>query len=189
MSVGSESDEERTGLRLFAAMSGAWDLDATDYQDFVIRCAPEVLLKYRGFSVSGIGYAGFNRTGDPGVVRYAMSGGLFQSAYRIDRRYEVSARYAIVDFDGDVRRDAYDRAQSLIADAYGRLTGAEYDDFVAQYKNAGKTTREQEITFGLNIYFDGHSLKLQTDGGWLIHSRIDADRTDAFVRSQLQLAF
>ncbi len=53
----------------------------------------------------------------------------------------------------------------------------------------GSENNSQEIMGGFSVYFRRHSLKWQTDGGVLIHQDPDGDRTDALVRTQLQLAF
>lgn len=47
----------------------------------------------------------------------------------------------------------------------------------------------QEILGGLSIYFFGHGLKWQTDGGALLSQVSGGRRADYLVRSQLQLAF
>jgi hypothetical protein len=184
MSVASDSDEKDGGFRWFAAMSAAWDLDPTPYQDFTARLAPELLIKYRGMSFDAIGYVGWADFDGGCITKKVMVGGLVQSSYRIDKRFEVAARYAIVDFDDSFVRSAYERAQDLIAAAEENPS-----EVIAQYKNAGRVTREQEATAGINVYIDGHSLKWQNDAGWLIHSRVDGSRTDFVARSQFQLAF
>ena len=197
MSVASDSDEKDKGLRWFAALSAAWDLDPIPYQDFTARVAPELLIKYRGMSFDAVGYAGWADIDGGCVTKKAMLGGLVQSSYRINKRFELAARYAIVDFDDSFVESAYFRAQDLIAAAEAavdaasekELAEANLSEIIAQYKNTGKVSREQEATVGVNIYIDGHSLKWQNDAGWLIHTRTDGSRTDFVARSQFQLAF
>ncbi len=197
MPVSSDSDDKRAGLRFFGGLSGAWDLDPNEYQDFAFRFASEALVKYRGLSCTGIGYLGFSKTGSPAVTRLAMTGGLIQSAWRINKLYEVAVRYAIVDFDDTALREAYERAQDIIAAAQLAVDTASekelarlyLNDVTAQYGSVGKVSRQQEITFGFNVYWDDHKLKWQNDVGWLIYSRSDGNRTDATIRSQVQLAF
>jgi hypothetical protein len=181
--IQSNSDAERTGLRYSAAISTGWDLDPADYRDFRLRFAPEFLLKYRGFSIFAVGYAGFSDVGNPANTKLAMAGGLFQTAYRLNEMYEVSIRYAVVDFRGSLTNDAYTRAQQLIADS------GNDPDTIEQYKNAGQILHEQEITLGFNIYILGHTLKWQNDMGWLKHSFKDGKRDDYLLRSQFQLTF
>jgi hypothetical protein len=158
--VQSDSDEEGGPLRYLLGFSAAWDLDPITHQDFSLRLAPELLIKYQGFSISTIGYAGFAEMGRVAHVNLAMLGGLFQAAYRVNRRYEVSNRYAIVDF-----------TESLINDAQAEMV------------------REEEVTAGFNIYLSGHSLKWQHDAGWLRHSGSDERQTDFLLRSQFQVTF
>lgn len=195
--VQSDSDEERQRFRYSAGLSAAWDLDPTPYQDFSFRLASELLTKYRGVSLCAAGYTGFAETGDQSHTDLAMVEGLFQTAYRISKRCEISLRYAVVQFEDVVTDDAYQRAQQLIARAERVLNSSvekelaqQYlSDITAQYKNAGKTLREQEMTVGLNVYIVGHSLKWQNDAGWLRHSLRNETRTDYIARSQFQLTF
>jgi len=195
--VQSDTDEKRGGFRYSAGLSAAWDLDPTAYQDLQIRLAPEFLIKYQGLSIFTVGYAGFVEIGEPARTDLAMVGGLFQAAYRINNRYEISVRYAVVDFKNVIVNDAYDRAQRLIDEAEDILDTAtvkefaqqSLDDITARYGNAGQILHEQEIRLGFNIYIIGHSLKWQNDLGWLQHSRREGTRTDYIVRSQFQLTF
>jgi len=195
--VQSDTDEKRGGFRYSAGLSAAWDLDPTAYQDLQIRLAPEFLIKCQSLSIFTVGYAGFVEIGEPARTDLAMAGGLFQAAYRINNRYEVSARYAVVDFKNIIVNNAYDRARQLIGEAEDILDTAvvkefaqQYlNDITARYGNAGQILREQEIRLGFNIYIIGHSLKWQNDLGWLQHSRREGTRTDYIVRSQFQLTF
>ncbi|MGD8921787.1 MAG: porin [Candidatus Zixiibacteriota bacterium] len=197
MTVSSDTDDKWADLRFFGSLSGAWDLDPNEYQDFALRFASEVLIKYRGLSCTGIGYLGFSRTGSSAVTRLAMTGGLVQSAWRISKLYEVAVRYAIVDFDDTALREAYERAQDIIATAQLELDTASekelarqhLNNVTSQYGSVGDVSRQQEITLGFNVYWNDHKLKWQNDVGWLIHSRSDGNRTDVTVRSQVQLAF
>lgn len=181
--INSNSDAAKTGLRYSVGTSLSWDLDPTPYQDFSLRIAPEFLVKYRGLSIFAVGYAGYSKIGDPLKIRLAMTGGLFQTAYRINPTYEISLRYVLVDFDDKLTDDAHERALELITDS------GNDPDVLEQYKNAGLVSKEQEVTLGLNLYILGHKLKWQSDFGWLRHSFIDEDRDDYLIRSQFQLAF
>ena len=183
--IQSDTDEEGGPLRYSVSVSGGWDLDPMAYQDFTIRLAPEVLVKYHGASFFAVGYAGFAQIGDASVNKLAMLGGLGQTAYRINRRLEFSARYAIVDFRDALVDDAAARAKELIAQASEETLAA----VKAQYKDAGQVRREQEATVGCNVYLVGHSLKWQNDAGMLRHNRRSETRVDYQVRSQFQVAF
>ncbi len=189
-SVQSESDRTGGGLRGSVGLNGGWDFDPNRYQNLKGRFASEVLLKYRGASFRSIGYLGLVKIGCPGGTRTGMTGALVQGAYRFAGRYEVAARYAIADFADELTSAAYDRAQRLIAEAAASpLLREQIDAVKAQYKNAGRVVREEEMTIGFNVYIDGDALKWQNDAARLIHSRIDGDRIDYVVRSQLQVAF
>jgi len=181
--VNSNSDAEKTGLRYSCGISSAWDLDPTEFQDFSLRVAPEFLIKYRGLSIFAAGYAGYSEVDNNSSFELAMTGGLIQTAYRINANYEISLRYAIVDFENRLIDDASERALQLIGDS------GNDPDIVEQYKNAGKIFREQEVTMGFNIYILGHNLKWQNDFGWLRHSFIQENRDDYQIRSQFQLTF
>ena len=181
--INSSSDEAKTGLRYSLGMSSAWDLFPTEYHDFSLRFAPELLVKYRGLSFLAAGYVGYSKIGDPAKNKPAMTGGLFQTAYRINSRFEISARYAIVGFKDRLTDDARERAMQLIADS------GNDPDVIEQYENAGQILQEQELTTGFNIYISGHSLKWQNDIGWLKHFFIDENRDDYQIRSQFQVSF
>ncbi len=196
ISLQSDSDDKGGDLRGSVGLSAGWDFDPNRYQNLTGRFAPEVLLKYHGASFDGIGYIGLVDIGCPHVTRTGMTGGLVQGAYRFAGRYEVTARYAIVDFTDELTSAAYNRAQLLIAEARQEadisespLAQQQLDAVKARYEDAGRVVREEEITVGFNVYIEGHSLKWQNDGGWLIHSRIDGDRVDYVMRSQLHLTF
>lgn len=196
INVQSDSDDKDAGLRGSVGMSAGWDFDPNRYQNLKGRFAPEALLKYRGASFSGIGYLGLVKIGCPAVTRTGMTGALLQSAYRFMPHFEFSARYAVVDFADELMTAAYDRAQRLVAFAQyeadisdSPLARQQLDVIKAQYKNAGRVVREEEFTIGFNVYIESNSLKWQTDAGRLLHSRIDGDRVDYVVRSQVQVAF
>lgn len=201
ITLASDSDDSRKGPRFSAALSAAWDLDPEEFHDMTIRLAPEFLFKYGGASVSGIGYAGFvdysRKYCAPITDKLAITGGIAQVAYRFPGDFEISARYAVIDFYDDLVVDAFNRASRIISEAEENLAGADerelaqqyLDDILSRYRDIGYTYKKEEVTIGLNIYLDGHSLKWQNDAGWLIYSRSDEDRTDFTARSQLQLAF
>jgi CheY-like chemotaxis protein len=132
------------------------------------RFSQELLFKYREISASCIGYAGFSEMGASESSHLAALGGLFQTAYRIDDRYEVSARYAIADF-----------TTAAIDDARAQAAESAFDP----------VARDEEIRLGVNVYLTGHSLKLQNDVGRLRRLYSGETRIDYVVRSQFQIAF
>ncbi len=166
MTIDSDTDPERGTLRLFAALSAAWDFDPTKHQDFTQRVAPEVLAKWNGWSACAIGYAGFAEIGTAQQNKLAMLGAVTQCAYRVNAGWEVSARYAIVDLSDDLQTDA---------DKLGCLVGT--------------IVRQQEGTIGLNHYVSGHSFKWQNDAGLIRSSYACGHQTQYRIRSQLQFAF
>ena len=166
--VRSDTDEERSGPRYSIGLSVAWDIDPEQGIDYSARFSPELLFKYSGVSASCIGYAGFSEMGASESSNLATLGGLFQMAYRIDGRYEVSARYAIADF-----------TTAVIDDARAQAAESAFDPVV----------RDEEIRLGVNLYFAGHSLKLQNDVGRLKRSYTEETRVNYVIRSQFQIAF
>jgi hypothetical protein len=179
----TDSDEERTGLRYGIGLSTAWDIDPVDYIDFALRLSPEVILKYRGLSFCTVGYAGFSEIGADSDMELAMTGGLVQAEYRFDETFEISLRYAVVDYRDKLLDDARTRASMLIDDS------GDDPDVVEQYGGVGSVSKERELTAGFNIYMKGHSLKWQNDFGWLKHLRDDGNRNDYVARSQFQIGF
>jgi len=179
----SSTDAKREGWRHSASLSAAWDIDPTEFQDFRYRFAPEVLIKYQGFSLLGIGYAGFSDVNEPSQTKLTMLSGLVQTSYRLNKSYEVCLRYAIVDFQDVLTDYAKSRSQQLIDDSDND------PDVIKQYQNAGKVNREEEITLGFNKYIIEHFLKWQIDFGRLRHSRDTETRRDYLIRSQFQLTF
>jgi hypothetical protein len=115
LDVKSDTDESRGDFRYGAMLSAAWDLDPEKHRDFRVRLAPELLAKYHGLSFSTIGYAGFSEVGDPSGTELSMVGGLVQTAYRIGDKYEISARYAILDFQDELIADVYEAASPVIS--------------------------------------------------------------------------
>ena len=154
-------------------------------------------MKYQGLSICTIGYAGFAEMGEPARTELAMLGGLLQTAYRINDRYEISARYAVVDLKDALVNDAHNAAcQSVVAahelqsSVTDPTSAAVYSSGSLSYCEDGpQVLREEEISIGFNTYILGHTLKWQNDAGWLRHERQDEDRTDYVMRSQFQLIF
>lgn len=181
--VQSSSDEERTGLRYSAGMSIAWDIDPVPYQDFRFRLAPELLIKHRGISFMTVPYIGFSKISNPAKLKSVMTGGLVQTSYRFNKNYEISIRYAIVDFRKDLLDDAFNRAQQLIAESNNNAA------VIDQYEDVGQAYQEHELTLGFNIYIIGHALKWQHDASLFRHCILTGKRTDYAAHSQFQLTF
>ncbi|MFH2036627.1 MAG: porin, partial [Candidatus Zixiibacteriota bacterium] len=181
--LNSNSDAERTGWRYSFGISSAFDMHPTDYQDFRLRLAPEILIKYRGVAIVGAGYAGYSELDNGSEMELTMTGCLIQTAYRFHDDYEISIRYALVDFQKGLTDDASERALQLIDDS------GDDPEIINQYKNAGKILQENELTLGFSIYLLGHSLKWQSDFGWLRHCYDDENRDDYLARSQFQVSF
>lgn len=57
----------------------------------------------------------------------------------------------------------------------------------ARYDPSGSDNAEQEILGGLSVYFFGHNLKWQTEGGAILYQ--EDDLYDYIARTQLQFAF
>jgi hypothetical protein len=166
--IGSDSDEQGGSFRYSAGLSIAWDTDPVIRQDLTARVAPELLIKYWGASASFIGYAGYGEVGDPARTRLLILSGLAQTAYRITRCWEVSARYVVIDLRNALLYDVLEKTGKPIRD---------------------QILREHETTIGLNIYLIGHDLKWQNDTVWLRHKYGCESKDDIMVRSQFQLAF
>ncbi len=188
--INTATDTDWTGgaFRYSVGLSVAWDLNADMYRDLTLRLAPEVLIKWRGFSAFAAFYMGFTRLSEDSALdqRLDLLGGLIQASYLFFRRVEVSARYAVVHADASLLTSARARAQGIIA--------AESDvekkkALTAQYKNAGQLETQQDVTFGVNLYIRGNSLKWQNDLTVSMLERVDGKRTNVTYRSQILLAF
>ncbi|MEW5796428.1 MAG: porin [Candidatus Zixiibacteriota bacterium] len=163
--VSSDTDSERGPLRYSVGINGAWDLEAGRYTDFSWRIAPELLAKYEGWSLGLVGYAGGSRVGERAEVKTAMIGLLARLTYRIDSRWEVSSRFAVVHLRNDLIRDIGE-TQGLVNET----------PFAIQ--------DHSELSLGVNRYLVDHRLKLQVTVDW---QRYLDDRTDLFVQTQFQL--
>ncbi len=92
-----ENDLEGGGFRFAVSMSGTWDLAPVWAEDWALRGAVDVLMKVRGFSLSGTFYAATVQDGPslgdqaPGALGvYAATG------YVIKKRVEIAGQYAAV---------------------------------------------------------------------------------------------
>jgi phosphate-selective porin len=140
-------------------------------------------LRYRGFSLLGSVF--LRRLREPGVsakkttdetdaLGYSVQGGYFI----LRKRLEVAARYAWLDRD-------FNKDKGTV----GRPVG--------EGGNLRTLGSDEEITLGLNYYFNGHNNKLQADVSRLDHgflrsssaSRVNDDKEAWRFRLQYQLAF
>ena len=102
---GYEETDFKGGPFGFAVAAGAQvDLDADGDQDANIRAGLDFIMKVEGFSASGALYAATAQTGGEGLMgeqEFASLGFHFQGSYLIADMYEVVARFAMIDPDGD----------------------------------------------------------------------------------------
>ncbi|MFN3466580.1 MAG: porin [Candidatus Brocadiales bacterium] len=139
-------------------------------------------LKYKGFSLLSEAFlrnlrepAGVStRSNRTNGIGYMVQGGYFI----IPKRLEVASRYAWL--DREFNRDKNDVAILVGEGTTSRTLGS-----------------DEEITFGLNYYFNGHKNKLQADISRLDQgflrtssaSRVNDDKETWRFRLQYQLAF
>ncbi len=180
------TDETRGPLRYLLTFSAAVDLDPIVALDHLARFAPEAWLKIGGLTLVGVGYLGLSLASVDQRVLVSTYGFDLEAAYRFDRTFEIAARDAWTRVGGDLSADARSRADGLIAMAADPM---EMATLTAQYQNVGLLVASNELTFGLNVYLIGDSLKWQTDGTWYHRTRRDGDREDFRARTQIQLAF
>ena len=93
----SEADLEGGPLRLSVGASGLVDLDADDDDVSAIRSEIDFMLKTRGFSLSGAGYAATTQDGSSfGDQTFAAVGAHAQAGYVIGEHAQPALRYAVV---------------------------------------------------------------------------------------------
>ena len=172
--VQSDSDPEKGPLRYSLSLSSAYDFEPEKYLEFSLKAAAEALVKYRGISMSAVGYIGNTDLDKDSKKELAMSGGLIQTAYRLNKSYELSLRYALVDFK-DVLLNS---ARNYIAET----KEIEVSEVVLAY-------REEEYTLGFNIYLSEHNFKIQNDASWHRHVNDNNILDDYTLRSQIQISF
>jgi hypothetical protein len=171
INVQSASDDTGGPLRYSLAFSAAWDMNPSWKQDFAARLSPEMLLKYRGASLTAVGYAGFVKIDSKVRSQPALLGFLWETAYRFKGNYEFAGRFAVVDF-----RDVIVNSEPLLR-------------IMRDDKKAGQLVRDKEFGLGFNIYVIGHSLKWQNDVNRIRHVQRVETLIDYSWRSQLQLTF
>jgi hypothetical protein len=168
------SDLEGGPPRFSVGISGAWDLRPSERQDMRLRIAPEAEFRAYGFAVGGVMYLGFwDEVTGQDTYGLGLLGGVLQASYVFLEKYEIGARYTLIHIMEDLRADARSWAEQQIE----------------QDREIGGLIREHEVNLGFNLYLHGTTFKWQVDAGILVHQRIDGDRTDFQLRTQLQLAF
>ena len=178
-----------------AALSGAWDIEPVDYQDFSLRLAPELLVNYDRVTLNSIYYLGFIDFNDPDITKLGVTGLLLETTVKVNDRIDLSARYSRLDIDDYLLDDARDRALMIIAEAGGGYEYPIYDPdylaaMIAQYGSVGKLKSEDECTIGMNYKLIGQQLKIQNDFTLTKHGYVaDESRKDVSIRSQFQLVF
>ncbi len=199
-----DTDLEGGPLRFSVGVSGAYDTRPDPLVDFSFRLAPEVLFKAYGFSFFSAFYSGFADRGGVGLdQQHAMSGLLVQLSYLLWGRLEISARFAFVDLDDDVLRQSRNRADDRMTVLQGELDAlrarewdsgleaaiADRETALSDLGKRGTLNRDQELTFGLNVFIIGTSLRWQSDVSWLQREYVDGNRDDIRLRSQITLQF
>ncbi|MEE8409405.1 MAG: porin [Myxococcota bacterium] len=104
----------------------------------------------------------------------SASGGIYVSSAQARRRFKSQA-YEAFGFHLQAGYVMADRFQPVIR--YARIM-----------PDASADNR-QELLTGVTVYFFGHSVKWQLDGGALITETPEGRNTDTLVRTQVQLAF
>jgi hypothetical protein len=171
------------GFRHGMALSVAWDTDPVPRRDWALRLAPEILLKYEGWSLTAIAYLAFIEDRNASIAPGAL-GGLAQIGWQPDPHFQVGVSYARVDLFDALREDARAFAESL------RPTDPEgMAEWSESYGDVGQLSARHELALVVHFPIIGRSLDISTDVSWLRTERDDGDRDDIRVRTQLQLAF
>lgn len=170
-------------VRHAVALSAAWDTDPVYRQDMLVRVAPELMLKWNGFSWIAIAYLGLSETLDDSVILAAV-GGFTEIGWQPDPHLQIAIRYARVHLLADLRADARAYAASIEP-----ADPALHDAWAAQYGGVGHVRARHELALGVTVPIIGRSLAWQSDIGWLRTERDDGERDDVQFRTQLQLAF
>ena len=187
MNVRAPQDWEGGPARFSVGASVAWDARPTAGQDLTLRFAPEVILKLHGFTLWGVFHLGFfDEAAGSERMELGVLAAVAQASYVFLDRYEVGLRYTNVTLLSALRDDARAYADLRIEEAEDE---DERLDLVDRFDEVGLLEGEHEITLGFNVYFFDTALKLQLDGGLLIHECTDGDRYDMLIRIQGQLTF
>jgi hypothetical protein len=192
ISLKEHADLQGGPPRFSVGVSTSWDIRPTLREDYSLRLAPEFWFKVHGFSFVGVFYAAFWEAEDNTLSSTSLAnlGAVLQASQFFLDRFEVAFRYTEIYFAENLRDAARQFGDAEIAAAVAAGDDAEaVAALTDQYKTNGKVDNEHDLTLGFNVYFFGKALKWQTDASLLLHSRVDDDRKDARVRTQLQIAF
>ena len=179
--LASDSDPKGGPFRYSLGVSAAYNFEPDPLRNFTWRLAPELLIKYNGFSSTVIGYAGWARSADYIGASWngfgdnselAMLGYLAQAAYRLSDRWELAGRAAMVKPQKDYV--ALINLRPQLVDPEEEPVYQDPDVFPRQ------------LSGGLNYYIEGHQAKIQLTADW--QRTLDDD--ELFVlQTQFQLAF
>lgn len=180
----SNSDAAGGGLRHHAGLSATLDAQPAEARDFLLRLAPELLLKAYHLSLNVVAHGGFFRAQSDDWT-FGAVGLTAETAWRLHPHLELAGRYSRVDYLQALRADARLRAAELVAGA----AAADRADVANGYRAAGGLHSEQEVAIGLNAYIIGDSLKWQHDVAWIHREKDAGGFHDVRARMQLQVAF
>lgn len=185
--VRKPSDFRGGPLRWSVGMSAAWDLDPVAFQDMRLRLAPELDLKFYGFALHAVGYAGFF---DPAfkkaISTLGLLGTMVQTSYAFAQYFEVAFGYAFVNITQTLRKDARSLQHFLLSDY---STAVSLDASNLKGTQVGKEKAKHELTIGFNVYAWSNALKYQIEGAWLVDEFLRENRHHVALCMQLQLAF
>ncbi|MBF0432869.1 MAG: hypothetical protein HQK83_16410, partial [Fibrobacteria bacterium] len=166
MNIKSDTDEKGGSFRYSTSLSIAWDPDPVPFTDYTLKTAFDFLCKMYGLSFFTSFYLGFAELNETDYSP-ALAGYLLLSAYRLNQLFDISLRYAAVDYFGDLVQAV--RQQSPGTNQNTRLL--------------------QEITAGFNVYIVGHQVKWQHDAGLIFISQDERRNPDILIRSQVLVSF
>ena len=187
MDVSAPQDWEGGPARFSIGASVAWDARPEAGQDLTLRFAPEVIFKVHGFTLWGVFNLGFfDELAGSERMELGMLAAVAQASYVFLDRYEVGLRYTNVTLLSAIRRDSRAFGERMIEEAEDDEERAAFEE---QYAENGLLEGEHELNLGFNIYLFDTALKLQLDGGLLIHEWEDGNRYDMQIRLQGMLKF
>lgn len=187
--IDTSAPQDWTGgpARFSVGLSAAWDARPAAGQDMSLRLAPEAIFKIHGFTLWGVFHLGFfDEIVGSETMQLGMLATMAQASFVFLERYEIGLRYANVMIRTNLREDARAYADQQIAEAEDEEARTALEE---RHRSVGRLQAEHEVLLGFNVYFFDTMLKLQLDGGVRIHERIDGDRYDMLIRTQVQLAF
>jgi hypothetical protein len=159
-------------------VSGAVDIQPVLRQDLSARVAAEWLVKVHHLHLNLVGHMGwFGRPKDIGP--WGMLGEL---GYRLDRHWELAARYSRIWIGRRLQRDA-------AAYADRRVTEAPNGDALLRYALVGRVSATNQVAAALTLYVVGHSFKTQLEAKWQGDETEDGLRQSLVTQLQLQFQY